>query len=100
MLVEIERDEDKAFEVSVLIVIKQLRADAAKYRVQIFPAELNCRTRRIVHELGEKHHLHHLSVGGEKSKKIMLWVICVTNLRVLQQSILSGSLISCGSFFS
>ena len=74
MLVEIERDEDKAFEVSVLIVIKQLRADAAKYRVQIFPAELNGRTRMIVHKFSEKHHLHHISVGGDKSRKIMFWV--------------------------
>ena len=70
--VKIESDEDKAFEASVLKVIEQLRADAAKDRVHIFPTELDGRQRRIVHELAEKHNLHHLSAGGEESRRIML----------------------------
>jgi ATP-dependent RNA/DNA helicase IGHMBP2 len=58
---------DKTFEDEVIKIIESLND-----KEYIFPASLNARERRIVHELSEKYKINHLSVGENEERRIKI----------------------------
>ena len=64
--VQIETEEDKQFQSQVVRIIETLNGE------HTFPSDLNSRQRRIVHELGEKYKLYHMSKGLDDKRSITI----------------------------